>query len=64
MSAGDSEAWVFTETGIDDLTAGQDKKRLGDGHAVKEATEGLTTLVRLPSGAYQDDVGVVVVAAR
>ena len=33
VSCGDSQAWVISETGIDDLTADQKKKRLGSGHA-------------------------------
>ncbi len=33
VSCGDSEAWLVTETGIDDITAGQNKKRLGSGRA-------------------------------
>lgn len=32
-SAGDTEAWVIGKTCIDDLTAGQKKKRLGSGRA-------------------------------
>jgi serine/threonine protein phosphatase PrpC len=101
VSAGDSEAYVVTKTGIDDLTASQNRKRLGSGQASPvpffraaldgvlvvgtdglfkyaslerivdavdrrspaEATERLIALVRLPSGAYPDDVGVVVVCA-
>ena len=100
MSVGDSEAWVFTETGIDDLTRAQNKKRLGSGRAVPvlfsrpplegmlvvasdglwkctsmervaevvrrrepaEAAEALRDLVALPSGKYQDDLGIVVLA--
>lgn len=102
VSAGDSEAWVITESGIDNLTASQSKKRLGSGRAApaaffrptldavlvvgsdglfkcadaeaiteaaraggpQEVTEKLVELVRLPSGAYQDDVGIVVVSPR
>ncbi len=32
-AVGDSQAWVITETGIDDLTCAQSKKRLGSGRA-------------------------------
>ena len=32
-SVGDSEAWIVTATGIDDLTAAQDRGRLGSGRA-------------------------------
>ena len=34
-----------------------------DGRSPADATEKLIALVRLPSGAYPDDVGVVVVCA-
>lgn len=34
VSAGDSEAWVITEADIDDLTAAQNKQRLGSGDAL------------------------------
>jgi hypothetical protein len=99
VSAGDSEAWVVSQKGIDDLTAGQRKRRLGSGRVqpvpfrrrsldgvlvvgtdglFKYATAGmisaaavddqvaavadkLVSLVRLPSGSFEDDVGVVVV---
>lgn len=102
VSAGDSEAWVITASGIDDLTTAQNKKRVGSGGAPPasffrptldgalvvatdglfkyappetvaaaargcspaEVAERLVELVRLPSGRYQDDVGVVVVAAE
>jgi serine/threonine protein phosphatase PrpC len=101
VSAGDSEACIVTNGGIDDLTAAQNRKRLGTGHASPvafsrealdgllivgtdglfkhaalervaavvegrspvEATESLLALVRLSSGAYPDDVGIVVVGA-
>ena len=33
VSAGDSEAWVITASGIDDLTTAQNKKRVGSGDA-------------------------------
>ena len=33
VSVGDSEAWVITDEGIDDLTYHQNKKRLGNGRA-------------------------------
>ena len=100
VSAGDSEAWVVTSSGVDDLTAGQSRKRLGSGRArpvsfarpslegslvvasdglfgyateqkiaaavrgrvPDDAAERLRALVRLPSGRYQDDLAVVVVA--
>jgi serine/threonine protein phosphatase PrpC len=99
VSVGDSEAWVITDTGIDDVTRGQNKSRLGSGRAspvsffrprlegtlvvgsdglfryakmesVAEAVRGrapakaaeeLRGLVVLPSGQYQDDLGLVVV---
>jgi hypothetical protein len=31
VSVGDSAAWLITGTGIDDLTAGQRRARLGSG---------------------------------
>jgi serine/threonine protein phosphatase PrpC len=99
---GDSAAWVVGGAGIDDLTLGQRKARLGSGRAApvsfrrdgldgvlvvgtdglfkyatpsrirdavrdrppEEAAARLVELVRLPSGAFQDDVAVVVVARR
>jgi PPM family protein phosphatase len=103
VSAGDSEAWMITETRIDDLTTSQSKLRLGSGRSTptpffRPALEGtlvvgtdglfkyagaeriaavarhdddatevarkLGSLVQLPSGRYQDDVGVVVVRRR
>ena len=101
VSAGDSEAWVITADHVDDLTAGQNRDRLGSGRArpvafsrpsldgalvlasdglwkyasaeriaeavrgrePDEAAEALRALVRLPSGRYQDDLALVVVAA-
>jgi hypothetical protein len=33
VSAGDSEAYVVTTAGVDDLTASQSRKRLGSGKA-------------------------------
>ncbi len=101
-AVGDSQAWVITETGIDDLTVEQKRKRLGSGraapvpffrprlrdtlvvgtdglfkyarredlaaavrgHAPQVVTERLRALVQLPSGGYQDDVGVALVSAR
>jgi PPM family protein phosphatase len=102
MSVGDSQAWVIGANHVDDLTMGQNKKRLGSGRAVPllfsrprldgslvvgtdglfnyttvemiadavrgrepaEAVELLRALVQLPSGVYQDDVGVVVIGRR
>lgn len=102
VSAGDSQAWLVGETGADEFTADQTKKRLGSGRASPvsffrpglqgtlivatdglfkyattgkiaetvrgrepgEAAEALRGLVALPSGKYQDDVGIVVLAGR
>jgi serine/threonine protein phosphatase PrpC len=102
VSAGDSEAWIVTDTSVDNLTADQKKDRLGSGRVspvsfgrpgldgvlvvatdglfkyasldsiaatvragdVQHAAERLVALVRLPSGSFQDDAGVVVIARR
>ena len=37
VSVGDSEAWVVTDRGVDDLTAGQSRRRLGSGRAAPVA---------------------------
>ena len=101
-SVGDSAAWIVDENTIDELTAGQTKKRIGSGRAAPvaffrpafrgvlvagtdglfnyasradivdatrtgtpaEQAERLCQLVRLPSGGYHDDIGVVVVMQR
>jgi PPM family protein phosphatase len=101
-SVGDSAAWIVGGGGVDDLTLGQRKARLGSGRAApvsfrrdgldgtlvvgtdglfkyatpsgigeavrdrspEEAAERLVEVVRLPSGAFQDDVAVVVVARK
>ncbi len=46
VSVGDSEAWVVTASGIDDLTANQSRRRLGTGraeptHFVRPALDGV-----------------------